>query len=459
MKKIVIYIVLVAIGVLVSFPFVSGMKLKDAYFHRLTSLPSQPGVSLHNEHYQRGWFRSDATTRVDIDLQHFIGSEAKASSPVSVIVRSSFWHGPVLLTDWGVRFGLGYGRLSLSSQGAPDIEKALLDWLNATPLTVSSLMMFDQSAMTQLSLAPYEADHGEEHIRFGGASATLTSNGLMTQYAGTLIIQPSSILTDGVVMDLGESSGSLSYQGASTYTMVGETVFNIPTLAITSNEMSVLLENLNINAGSQINRGKLDFFQTIEVGKIEAPLPVTSAQWHVEFAGVSPAGLEAWSDLATEMQRASPETGTEQGEDARLALSQEFEAKLEMVLRELLQPELRMHQRLDVNAYGKSHYMDANLEFVGMEDGQPITLADDPMTYLKALKGVLIVDADEEALMNSPLIDSIVPLINQGFLVAQQGKLTLKALLDKGELSINGNTLPLEMMIQSATQNQDVEAN
>lgn len=452
MKKLAIYVVIVIIGVLLSFPMISGIKLKEAYLQRIGAMPEQPGVTLHKESYDRGWFRSSAVTRIELDLERLLDDPKYAGKPANLIVRSDFSHGPVVLTDMGVRFGLGYGSLNLSGADLLGVEDTLSEWLAAAPVSIHTLINFDQSAHTELTVAAYESDDGDDHMRFGGASASLMSNSNLTRFDGSLVVHATSIITTGFALDMGESSGSLNYQGSNPYSMVGEMVFNIPSLSIASKSGAVVLQGINLNSGNQMNQGKLDYFQTIEVGSIESPLPLTSARWHLEFTGVSPVGLEAWSDFTLEYEERAQAGKLPLDENGEPVLTPEMEAQLEQVMVELLQPGLAFTQRLDVDALGTNHNANMVMTYTGLPDGVSVDQVDDPMFYLQAIQGSLTVELDEESVMNSPLVDTVMPLLQQGLLMSEGGKLLLHAKLEEGAMMLNGHPIPLEALLMSAME-------
>lgn len=454
MKKLLIYAVVIIVGALLSFPLLTGFALERAYEHRVANMPVQPGVTIVSESYERGWFRSNALVRVSLDLREWLGDPTLESEPFDVLVQSDLHHGPVLFTNLGVRFGLGYGSLSFAGDGLEGLEKDLAQWLEAAPLNIHTIIYFDQSAETELDIAEYSADQGEDHIRFGGMNVSLRTNGDLTKFDATLLIQPSNMITTGLALDMTEASGSMNYEGASPYTLVGESVLSIPKLAINSKSFSIVLEGINMNNGSQLNQGKMDYFQTLEVGRLESPFPISSAGWHLEFMRVSPQGLEGWSNVSLEIQKAVNSGNLPLDETGEPQLTPELEAELEQVMKELLQPGLGFVQRLDVGALGAQHHANMNLKFEGLPAGLNLDGLEDPLQFLPALSGALDLELDEAAVMNSQFAEMILPYQQQGLLMAEQGKLVLKASLQEGMLLLNGNPVPLEAMLQSATQPQ-----
>ncbi|MBA54881.1 MAG: hypothetical protein CMK89_10555 [Pseudomonadales bacterium] len=452
MKKLLIYAVAITVGVLLSFPLLTGFALERAYENRVANMPVQPGITIVSESYERGWFRSNALVRVSLNLGEWLGDPSLEDDTFDVLVKSDLHHGPVLFTDLGTRFGLGYGSLSFAGDGLQGLEQDLAQWLEAAPLKIHTIIYFDQSAHTELDIAEYAADQGEDHIRFGGMNVSLRTNGDLTKFDATLLIQPSSMITTGLALDMTEASGSMSYEGATPYTLVGESVFTVPKLAVNGKTLSLVLQDINMNNGSQMNQGKMDYFQTLEIGNLESPLPIQSASWHLEFTGVSPEGLERWSDVSLEIQKAVSNGTLPLDDKGEPQLTPALEAELEQVMQALLQPGLGFVQRLDLGALGAQHHTHMNLKFEGLPAGVSLEGLDDPMQFLPAFSGALDLELDEPAVMNSQFADMVLPYQQQGLLMSEQGKLVLKAALQDGVLMLNGNPLPLEAMLQSAMQ-------
>ncbi|MEE2733467.1 MAG: DUF945 family protein [Pseudomonadota bacterium] len=450
MKKLVIYVVAIGVGVLLSFPLVTGFALERAYQSRVASMPQQPGVEITAESYDRGWFGSQALVRVRLHPAEWLGDPTLVSESFDLLVKSDLQHGPVLFTDLGVRFGLGYGNLGFAGDNPEGLAQTLSEWLAATPLTIQTIIYFDQTAHTELEIQAYSADEGEDHIRFGGLSASLLTSADLTRFDASFLIRPSSLLTTDLALDMTEASGAMNYQGNNPYTLVGESVFALPRLALNSKAFSLILEDIKLNHGSQLNQGKMDFFQTLEISRLESPLPLESARWHMEVLGVSPEGLEQWSEVSLEIQQAVSAGTLPVDAMGEAQLTPELEHRLTQVMQTLLQPGLGFVQRLDVGALGAPHHAHLNLEFVGLPAGVSWDSLEDPMQFLPAFRGALDLELDEAAVMGSQFAAMVQPYQQQGLLLTEQGKLVLRAALADGVLMLNDNPLPLEAMLQSA---------
>ncbi|MCK5790852.1 MAG: DUF945 family protein [Ketobacter sp.] len=450
MKKLLAYVVVIVIGVLLSFPLVSGFALERAYEKRIANMPLQAGIAVAPQSYDRGWFRSHAVVRVTLSLDQLLGDPALGQHPLDLLVESRFYHGPLLLTDIGPRLGLGYGSLSLSGSSAEGVEQTLSRWLEAAPLNLRTIIYFDQSAQTELDIAAYEMDQGQDHIRFGGANLSLRSNKALTRFDASLLVRASNVLSAGFALDMAEASGSMSYTGNSPYTMVGESVFSIPKLALTSKSMVLILENLNLNSGNQVNQGKMDYFQTLEIESIESPLPITAASWHLEFTGVSPTGLERWSDVSMQIQQQFQSGTLPTDETGEPQLTPQLEAELEQVMHALFQPGLGFAQQLDVAALGAQHHADMRLGYNGLPGGVSFADLDDPLQFLPAFNGAVNLELDEASIVGSQFADTVLPFMQQGLLLPEQGKLVLRASLEDGVMLLNGSPFPIEALLQSA---------
>ena len=441
MKKALMYTLLAGIIVLLICPYVAGKKLKEGYLARMDSLPEQPGITLNNVSYEQGWFKSHVVTQVDLDLEQLSNKPELADVPVSFLVKSEFSHGPLMFTHAGVRFGLGYGHITLTppENGTQD---SLLGWLAEAPIEIRSIVYFDQRSQTEMEFAAYESDNGDEHIRFGGASISLTANSDMTHFESSMVIQPSSIVGPTATFSMDESSGSMSYSGSSPYTLVGETVFDFNQIVVVDDQLSVSVESLKLNGGSQQNGDAMDFFQTLEFENVQAPIPVTAGKWHFELNAVPVAAIELWADLVDEIEQFSdtdPQAGAA------------FQAKVQQ-LSDAIEPGLNLMNRVDLAAMGANHEFSFSFTYGGLPQQGNVFHMDDPLLLLQVFTGSVLVKLNEQAMMNSPFGPMISPYVQQGLLIPVEEDLVLDASLKDGELVVNGNLIPVAEMLQAAAE-------
>jgi len=448
MKKLLIYLGAVALGVVLTFPLLCGFALQKAYDVRTTNLPQRPGITFEVEPLQRGWFKSQASVGIKLELDKVLGSAEFAGRTLQLVVQSDLFHGPLVWTDHGLQLGLGYGAVSFSSVAAEGTSSELAEWLQQAPLSIHTLIDFQQAASTTLTVQPYSSTEGDESLEFGGASVTLASNRAFDHFEGSLQFGGLQLNQPDVQVNMPSASGSMEYEGNDPYTMVGESVFNIPRVEISGGKTSVVLQNINLNGGNQLNQGLMSYFQTMEIGQIESPLPLKSAIWHLEFNGIAPAALEAWADYSMKLQE-QIELGTVQTTAAGgVDLTPEMEAQLRAVLKQLLQPGLGFFQRLDLVALDAPQQASLKLEYVGLP-GVDIDQVQDPLQFLPAFSGELSIKLDEASIMASPFGQLLLPYMQQGLLMSEQDKLVLLAILKDGNLMLNGSPLPLQAMLES----------
>lgn len=454
MKKLLLYVGIIVGGILLSFPLLCGMALQQAYDEQIAHLPVQPGIQFEAQPLDRGWFSSSADIKILLQMDQLLADPELSGQVMEVMVATQFSHGPVLLTESGLQLGLGYGAARFHSDGIDSVAPALVRWLKDSPLNVHTKIDFQRATITTLELQPFSSEFEGGDFSFGGASVTVTSNHTYDRFQGELQVQAMSLDAPEVKVVISGASGSADYEGSEPYTMVGESVFRIPSVDISGKGAAVVLTGMEINNGSQLNQGRMNYFQTIEVAGIEAPLPLSSAIWHVEINGVSPSAVEGWADYSLALQEQVQAGTLPVSETGDIELTPEMEARLQVVMADLLQPGLGMVQQLNLQLLGAPQQAKMKMEFVGLP-GVDIDQVEDPLQFLPAFKGELKVELDEKSMLNSPFAPLLQPYMQQGLLVSEQGKLVILATLQDGNLLLNDTPVPLQAMLEELLAPED----
>ena len=423
MKKIMVTIAVIFLGVIVCTPYVTGRQLEQSYYQQIEAMPAQPGISIENQSYERGWFSSSVRTQVELDLQAISQDPDLSDTPLRLLIESSLKHGPIVLSQNGVRLGLGSGELNLIAPQQPYPDSAVVDWLKQAPVQLNTFVFFNRSTQTEMHVQAYSKDGADVDVRFGGAMLQLTMDSTYTKMDGNLVVQPSSLVADGRGISLGEISGSMSYAGINSMLVEGESVLKLDSVSVVDETLNLKLQNLAVNSGSNKNAGGMDIFQTLEFEVVESPVPIESGKWHMELNGIPLAALEQWSELAVDFEKLGQQSAVD-------AETSEFQTKLQQLMDELNKPGINMLQQIDLAALGGKHELKLAITYMGMQDGVNLMQVEDPMEYVKALQGSLYFQGDEQAIASSPLAGMVMPFTEQGILVAEDGKIKLDAKLD-----------------------------
>ena len=90
------------------------------------------------------------------------------------------------------------------------------------------------------------------------------------------------------------------------------------------------------------------------------------------------------------------------------------------------------------------------LGYNGLPGGVSFADLDDPLQFLPAFNGAVNLELDEASVVGSQFADTVLPFMQQGLLLPEQGKLVLRASLEDGVMLLNGSPFPIEALLQSA---------
>lgn len=134
-------VVVIALGALVG-PFIVGFIVKKDVQAYQDQIPSNTGVKLSVQNYQRGWFSSTADMALSIDLNH--NKQAvitQAPNQLNFTMKNTIHHGPIVFYKTNSGFHLKFAKAYLESTvSKPNI-----------PLNLEASLEFTGNVLTELN--------------------------------------------------------------------------------------------------------------------------------------------------------------------------------------------------------------------------------------------------------------------------------------------------------------------
>ncbi|MCL6417518.1 YdgA family protein [Aestuariirhabdus sp. Z084] len=437
MKKLLLLLTLVLVGVLVVAPYFVGTEAEQIYTREVARLNQQAvnsGIENIEHDYQRGVFSSQSILTFDVRIEQ---------EKVVVVLQSDISHGPVLFTDQGLSTGLYASRDQLSLQEVPsDVAEFLEQTLGGKLMTASTRVDFQQQLHTLAQIAPFVYYQEGNELDFGGVDMDMMADLTTDSWSGTLSIHPISIKDERDTITLSKASGSFDATmiDPAAALAVGEFSLLFDALDIKTTELNTTLKQISLTANQKLVDGKITLDERIAIGSIEAPMPVTAASYEFKLSNLDPAAIALWSQLASQI-------------DQQLSVNpDEMEAELRTLTSTVFQPGLSLNQELKLDAYGGTLDITADLRYLGLADGLHPMDIQEPLVLLDIVEADLTITADEEAINASPAAGMVTMYVEQGLLVRENGQLVLRGKLQEGEATLNGQPFPLREILQQQMQ-------
>ena len=152
-------------------PKIIGLGIRDATPSLINLVPpeSQGQVSVTNTQFDIGWFRTAAT--IDIDF-----TSPGLGESLDIRLNFDIQHGPLFLTDEGLRIGLVYANIDPRFSSS-ELTQALTQIPFELPSVEIALFAgLDQSLRVDLDVAPVNHNQNGINFIFTGIDGDLTAN-------------------------------------------------------------------------------------------------------------------------------------------------------------------------------------------------------------------------------------------------------------------------------------------
>jgi uncharacterized protein YdgA (DUF945 family) len=438
MQKRILYAMLaISAAIVITFgitPRVIGNSVREATISGVLELipPETRGqLDINESQFDSGWFRSEA--QIDVGYRPLGVSE-------SLTMRLDFdiVHGPLLITPDGLKFGLAYAQIS-PSFNSRELTEALTEVPFDLPdVRFELLAGFDRSLTLGLDISAVNYSDAQTDVVFEGLRGSLVANSdqsaefllsmgklqaeqAESQFGFTMAGLELESFTEQMNDLLAPSSALLAIPAISS---VGPFPFNVTDISADSRVQT-----------STAGEEQIDVYQQLRIATIESEFPLASLSWTSEINEIHSDLIRSYYQLAADLQS---QMNASQG----TVNTQVTELGQEIAL-VAIQNSLVFNNLLSANAYQGDHSIDLRINWQGLPQLDNVANLD-MNEALAALDVELDVSLDLEAIMRSPAAELIDPYVQQGYIVIDNGRVLLNGFLRDGELTLNGESVPLD---------------
>lgn len=378
-----------------------GPKVEETWKQQLGRLQ---GGSMGE--YRRGWFGAETSTEVQ-------GPEG------STRLHSDIQHGPLLFTAGGPRIGAVYSETRLSPEHlGPNLRKQLEQYygrLDHSPLVLETLVGADNRVINTLRLEAFTRSDSKGELIFDGGEIRVETDYSGRQLRGSLKLGRIQQTRNGLeVLFTEPASGDFHYTPGEG----GEASIQLSLLRAEadSGPMELFDSNLKLKL-RQLPGGLLELVGDLDLPKVQSATPITSIQQRTTLPQISLADLSHYIYTIPNWDIA-------------------------------LQRPLQMQQQWSVQSHNGPVLVDADIDWRG---GKPVS--GDLNSWLRPLHGNATLNAAEQALLQSPLVGQAIVLRDYGLLLEKDGELQMNLRVTGGDLQVNGEELPADLLLLALTGN------
>ncbi len=414
-------------------PWILGVVAENQFETELAIAQSENEyMIISNVNYERGYLKSKISLNIAFD------DTEDELSPFSFLAESNLTHAPITFGEFGVLFFEIYSKDKMSLVDAPEeVKNFVSERLGDTLLTGYShanVMGNYGSVMTSKALN-YTSEKDAINIDLAPMTVSLFGNvdGSVSNF--TLSIPTSNINLGVFSAQFSDITGSANIEKHSSGLELGKSAMNVAKITVNPDSGGAIFTNMSVSAISEMVNSKVNTNIFYNIEAVDSLLPLTFASYNVDLNGLTLESADLMGSLQDHLENIDPETFT---------TDEYFNELLEATF----QSGLQLNQKVKVNAFGGDWLAKLNIEFNGI-DGVELSELIDPNIAIKAISAQVLVKADSNAVLQSPVADMVDPFMQQGFIKLEDGTLVSVASLIDGKLTLNEQDIPVEPLINA----------
>ncbi|NOR80505.1 MAG: DUF945 family protein [Methyloprofundus sp.] len=478
MKKILIGALLIAPALWGGMTWVASNKTEETFNTMLTQsnqriIEAAPILSMEKKSFNKGFISSTAKSVIHIDPDIF-----DYETPLKINLNHTIYHGPFMLTSDGVKIGTSYIITTLDQ--APLEEKTrqaiALIFSGKQPFTSKTRTHFDNSltesfdmpALTidstalETLLAPDEKSTQHFKLNLAGISSEFTTNpeaGFLNGWINTQALN----MTGGN----GRESFNMSINSSSTQfdidelyhgaMLLGSMTFNLPEVQWNDKKQSISLKDMSLKVSAESQAELYSQQASIDVANLlvspnNSPSLFPDSKLHMSFGlkGLERTATRHLIELSQSINQAQVSLLNNNNSSQA---QQQLEANINNYLQalgDLVKPGLESNNTIELsNDKGKAN-IHFDLSYVAAKK----------LLELKTVKELIIslsaelrINIDKNLVANTAIEQFInSPMSNNAF-KNNTTTYTANAILNNGQLDLNGEPIPLlDMLGPSANE-------
>lgn len=278
MKKFFGLVVLLAALVLGSY-YGMGLVTENTLKKNIDIINRSNGIMVDIDKYNRGWFTSSAALNWRLHIPERVVKDQNGQSTTippeeyTVQMPLSIYHGPIILANNRVRFGLGYATSNLE---VPPVYMAKFSNMFTSESTKPELrlsmfvnyMNNSQLNMTMPQFKMITKENGDQ-IEWDGMESSINVSSNIKNVEGKFTINGAKFIKKSMQATLGQVNSQYEFHQTSSGLYIGEAMLSLPSFVVTENKQVIVdIEQFSVNSNSYIKDGLFNSTLKLSLNKL-----------------------------------------------------------------------------------------------------------------------------------------------------------------------------------------------
>ncbi|MCC5791177.1 MAG: YdgA family protein [Legionellaceae bacterium] len=277
MKKLIGLVVILAVLVLGSY-YGTGVITERKVRETVNVISQHNGIYVQLKDYQRGWFHSSAQLDWRLDIPERVvraanGAQTVPAQRYEFSMPLTVDHGPVIFSDAGVKFGLGYAqtRMTLPEKYVQQFESLFTKDSTQPKLEFSQFINYLAKSRISLAVPAFQlvSAEGTGRLHWKGMDTSVSMTSDLSNIDGSFLVKGMDFSKDKMKTSLSEIKADYDVSKSSYGLYVGSASLSFPSLVVSTIDKRVFeLDDVSLDSSSDISSGLLSSHLNLALKKL-----------------------------------------------------------------------------------------------------------------------------------------------------------------------------------------------
>ena len=278
MKKLIGLVVIVAALVLGGY-YGMGLVTESTLKRNVDVVNQSNGLFVDIEQYDRGWFTSTATLNWRLHIPERLVKDQNGQSTTvpaqdhKIQMPLIIYHGPIIYTGTGVRFGLGFAssELTLPPMYVQKFSNLFTSASEQPKLSLSVFVNYLNNSRLNIGLPAFKliAKQGGDQFDWYGMQTEFSVSSNLKNIDGTVSIDGASMIKNKMKAILGKVSSDYNFHQTDAGLYLGEASLSVPSFVVSESDQKVFeVEQFALSSNSDVNSGLFNSYFNTSLNKV-----------------------------------------------------------------------------------------------------------------------------------------------------------------------------------------------
>ena len=280
MKKLIGLVVIITVLILGSY-YGMGLLTERTIEKNIEVINQSNGLVVEIVKYDRGWYTSTALLNWSLHIPERQTKDATGqittlpAQDYKVEMPLTVYHGPIIVAEKGVKFGLGYAHsnVAMPQMYAEKFSNLFTDASTKPTLDLSLFVNYLNNSRFHVGLPTFKlvSKQGGDQFEWYGMDSNVSVSSSMKNIDGGVTIEGASLTKNKMNAVLGRVVSNYDMHQTDAGLYLGNATISLPSFAVTENEQKILtVEQVDVQSNSEIENGLFNTSFKASLNKLTA---------------------------------------------------------------------------------------------------------------------------------------------------------------------------------------------